>query len=174
MIRTPHPMPPRPRGNGAWMRRLALAWVPALVLALAAPAFAQQKKAVMENVFYNVVWGSATGALLGAALAVTGSSDKTNPADVRGSAFQGATVGGLIGYGLGVWLLFNNVTFDPQGSTLTALPDGSPDVAQAAARREAEIQLLAALPPPLFTLETSPTHPGRITGFKALVVDLRF
>jgi hypothetical protein len=140
---------------------------------------------VMENVFYNVVWGSAVGALIGIASAVEGSKDKTNPDNFRGAAFQGATLGGVIGIGVAVWLVYAGITFDPAGSTITgatvpAAP-GDPlvyqpkDLTPAPGDPPEPAVFLAragSLPP--FALETAPGQPGRITGFRALVMDLRF
>lgn len=142
-------------------------------------------KPVMENVFYNVIWGSAVGALIGIATAVEGSSDKTNPSNFRGAAFQGATLGGVIGIGVAVWLVYAGITFDPAGSTLTGAtwpaasddpiayqpkdlmpaPDDPPELAAFLARP-------GSLPP--FALESAPGQPGKITGFRALVMDLHF
>jgi hypothetical protein len=158
----PHPVKSRTQAPLRWLRWIALA----VALTFATPALAQQKP-VMENVFYNVVWGSATGALLGAAASVIGAKDKTNPTGVRTGVFQGATAGGLIGLGVGVWLVFAGINFEPQTSTIT---DGT----QLPSLLEGRQLALTPLPTPLITLETSPTHPSHITGFRALVVDLKF
>jgi len=190
------------------IRRFLIARSIALLLAaalpafgLVGPAFAQAPAAaaapqgaaprsrgpapVMENVFYNVVWGSAVGALVGVASAIEGSKDKTNPDNFRGAAFQGATLGGVIGIGVGVWLVYAGITFDPQGSTITGMaapaapadplvyqprdlapaPGDPPEPAVSFART-------GALAP--FVLETAPGQPGKITGFRALVMDLHF
>lgn len=71
--------------------------------AMASPALAQEKP-VMENVFFNVVWGSAVGAVLGISTAIIGSDDHSAPSEARSSAFTGATVGGLAGLGIGLYL----------------------------------------------------------------------
>jgi hypothetical protein len=146
-----------------------LRWIAVLIaVTVATPALAQQKP-VMENVFYNVVWGSATGAVLGAAASVIAAKDKTNPPGLRQGVFQGATAGGLIGLGVGVWLVFAGINFDTNGSTLTNadLPPLSPTEERALA--------LASPPPlPLIALEMSPTNPGHVTGFRAAVLDIKF
>jgi len=136
----------------------------ALLLALALPAAAQQgPKPVMENVFYNVVWGSAAGAIAGASIAVIGSRDKTRPDRVRESAFEGATGGGLLGLGIGVYLVYAGITFDPAGATLFSVREASaPATATLAERR------------PYFELETASASSLQITGFKALLLDLKF
>ncbi len=113
----------------------------------------------MQNVFFNVVWGSANGAMLGTAAAIIGSRNKENPSDLGSAAFTGATVGGLIGLGVGLWLVYGGITFN-EAATISANQPLSP--AQ-----------LAAMTPPI-TLLTSPDKPGEITGFSARVLNLRF
>jgi hypothetical protein len=109
----------------------------------------------MENVFYNVVWGAGAGALLGASSAALASGDATQPKNLRENVITAATLGSIAGLGVGVWLLFNGITFDPARSLLfgqgVAASGAAPDFV-----------------PPL-VLETKPGEPFRITGFKALV-----
>ncbi len=160
---------------------------------LGAPAFAQDQGAapkgqapVMQNVFLNVVYGSAVGAAIGFAAALEGSSDKTNPDNARGAAFEGATIGGLIGLGVGIWLVYAGITFESQGSTITqAAPAPASDQVAYQPRdllpapgSAAPIDYAAAVAmrdvrPPI-ALETAAGQPGRIIGLRALVVDLRF
>ncbi len=139
---------------------------------------------VMQNVFFNVVWGSAVGALIGFAAATESSADKTQPDNARGASFEGATIGGLVGLGVGLWLVYAGITFEPQGSTITQAsgPSGTEAIAfqpkdLVPAPGAAPLLVMApsaadARPP--FTLETAPGQPGKVTGFRALVVDLRF
>ena len=143
------------------------------------PAQAQQlptgPKPVMENVFFNVVWGSAAGALLGAAMAVTGSKDKSQPTGVREGGFQGATGGGVIGLGLGIWLVFTGITFDPNQSTLVQTPVaalGTGDGFGGGGGGGMSLQAASNLLP--FSLETSPDNPLQITGIKARLFNLNF
>lgn len=150
-------------------RRIWIANVVALslvcTLAAAPRAMAQGDKPVMENVFFNVVWGSATGALLGAAAAVIGSEDKRRPNGLRRNMFEGATGGGIIGLSVGIWLIFSGITFDPDRSTII-------DVGRNDTRGEGQgIFASAALP---LQFQTTTRGPLRITGFKALVLNLRF
>jgi len=155
----------------------------------AAPAAAPQDQAarlrgptpVMENVFYNVIWGSAVGALIGVAIAVEGSTDKSNPSNVRGAAFEGATLGGVVGIGVAVWLVYAGITFDPAGSTITgaALPADPvayepKDLRPAPGEPRPSVSLAQTGTIPPFTLETAPGQPGKIIGFRARVLDLRF
>jgi hypothetical protein len=126
--------------------------------------FAQQaitgKPPVMENVFFNVVWGAGMGALIGVSSAALASGKASQPKDLRGNVITGATLGSVVGLGVGVWLLFNGVTFDPSRSLLfgsgVADADGVP-----------------MFSPPL-VLESKPGEPFRITGFKALVFHKEF
>lgn len=133
-----------------------------VLMLLAGPALAQDtgQKPVMQNVFFNVVWGSAFGATLGIAASVLGSSDKTSPQNVRSSTFTGATAGGLIGLGLALYLVYGGITFDPSASTFGANDQPHPPVAR--------------FEEPPFQLVSAKNDPFRITGFKARVIDLRF
>jgi hypothetical protein len=155
---------------------------------LAGQAFAQdqapppRQAPVMQNVFYNVVWGSAVGTLLGLASAIESSSDKTQPVGARSNAFEGATIGGLLGLAAGIYLVFSGISFDPQGSTITdAAPMSEPTVAYAPkdlapAPDSAPVTMFASAVPvqPAFTLETASGQPNKIIGFRVLVTDLRF
>lgn len=138
-----------------------------LLMALAAPArhgSAQEaapigKPPVMQSVFFNVVWGAGTGALLGAASASLQAGSATKPDNLREEMITGATLGSMIGAGVGIWLIFNGITFDPDrslifGTTLAGNP------------------YRPATPPLVFT--SAPGKPFSITGVKALVLDLSF
>jgi hypothetical protein len=143
-------------GRAALLGLLVLAWA-------AGPARAQEAgQPVMENVFFNVVWGSAFGATLGAAVAVIGSDDKSAPEDVRSAVFSGATAGGLIGLGVALYLVYQGITFDPNTSSF----------ADAQGRPLPPAAFHDALPP--FTLVTAPEQPGRVTGFTARVFHMKF
>jgi hypothetical protein len=69
---------------------------------------------------------------------------------------------------VGVWLVFAGINFEPQGSTLTegTLPRNPLD--------DRAVALAAPPPVPLLAFEVSPRNPSHITGFKALLVDLKF
>lgn len=137
---------------------------------------------VMQNVFFNVVYGSAVGALIGLAFAVEASSDKTQPTNTRGASFQGATIGGLVGLGVGLWLVYGGITFDPASLIVRdgPTPGGDPVALQPRDLKPApgeQVILTAttftsAMAP--FALETAPQDPSRVTGFRALVMDVRF
>lgn len=168
-----------------------IAPLPAIALlgTLAAPVSAQdqapppRESPVMQNVFFNVVWGSALGATLGLAAATESSSNKTKPINPQGSMFEGATIGGVLGLGVGVWLVYAGITFDPAGSTLFSQNDKVADPVAYAPKdlrpNPAEGHTprfdSAMAPAPLaFSFETAPGQPGKITGFRAQVVGLRF
>ncbi|MEE8555922.1 MAG: hypothetical protein V3T00_08665, partial [bacterium] len=72
------------------------------ILSTGAQAQVTRDKPVMENTFFNVVWGSAVGGVLGAASAAVGGGAQTSPKNLRENAITGATIGGIIGLGVGV------------------------------------------------------------------------
>jgi len=131
-------------------------------------AFAQEEmpKPVMENVFFNVVWGSAFGATLGVAAAIIAAENKTQPADGRQSAFNGATLGGLIGLGMGLYLVYKGITFDERASGLNLVGQNE------SAPQPPPPVFLAGLPP--FQLESESGQPWKINGFKARVLNMSF
>ncbi len=144
---------------------LAKALLLSLVLPLLCygPAQAQEPpKPVMQNVFFNVIWGSAVGATLGVAAAVIASSNKSAPSDARNSTITGATTGGVLGLGVALFLVYQGITFDPGSSTFTGAGGPPP------------LPPLAQLSTPPFMLITSRDDPRRITGFTARVLDLKF
>lgn len=73
-------------------------------------------KPVMETVFYNVLWGSASGLLLGTAASIIASSDKTQPKDFSNYAIQGTSFGGVMGLIAGVYLVFAEINFVQEGA----------------------------------------------------------
>ncbi|HUJ76672.1 MAG TPA: hypothetical protein VL359_17545 [bacterium] len=142
------------------------------LLAFAAPALAQDvtqgalpppPQPVMQNVFYNVVWGSLFGALVGFSSAVLASSDKTNPSGTHEALYEGATLGGLTGLGVALYLVYAGITFNPNGSTLTYQQSGP-----------APLQALAPAELPLVSFEMAPERPGAITGVSARILNLHF
>ncbi len=153
--------------NPSWTARLVSALILAQLL-LAAAASAQvplEQPAVMENVFYNVVWGSLFGILLASASAVIEAQDKSAPAEFGDSLVQGATFGGLLGLGLGIWLATSGDSFDPKQSLFFV---NEPHFQPVRPFRN-----VAARSAPI-VFETSVGQPFRITGFRATVLDLKF
>ncbi len=80
---------------------------------LASPVHAQTpgatgaaKPPVMQSIFWNTLWGSGWGATMGL------SYQLVSGVNFRESVVTGATVGGLLGYGLGIYAIVNGVTFD--------------------------------------------------------------
>jgi hypothetical protein len=141
---------------------IALLAVALLFSAHAASAQDVGGKPVMQNVFFNVIWGSAVGATLGVAAAVIASSNKSAPSDARNSTITGATTGGVLGLGVALFLVYQGITFDPGSSTFTGAGGPPP------------LPPLAQLSTPPFMLITSRDDPRRITGFTARVLDLKF
>ena len=135
-------------------------------LVLAPMGFAQEVPAgpqpVMENVFFNVVWGSVMGGLLATSVAIIGSEVKSSPDDVSDKVFEGLTWGGVLGLGLGIWLVTTGISFHPEQSLFFG-ENAPPQAPLFAAPR---------LPPIVF--ETRREGSFRISGFRATVLNLKF
>ena len=125
-------------------------------------AWAQERKPVMENVFFNVIWGSALGGILGLASAIISADDKSAPDNARSAGFSGATVGGLIGLGVGLWVVYQGTTFE--GSSVNIADNGLPSL---------KFPHTIPVEPPLVFL-TSPKNPSKIIGFRATLFRLKF
>ena len=72
------------------------------------------KKPVMYSVFWNTLWGSAWGATMGF------SYHLVSGIQLRESLFTSTTIGGVLGYGLGIYLIVGGLSFDK--SYLLELP----------------------------------------------------
>ena len=116
------------------------------------------EKPIMENVFFNVVWGSVLGMLLGTSAATIESDVKTQPTDLSNRVALGATWGGILGLGIGIWLATNGITFDPGAALFDT------------GGRRAPMSSLD----PTFRLETSPDEPMKVTGVHAKLLAIRF
>ena len=125
-------------------------------------ALAQGRKPVMENVFFNVIWGSALGGVLGLASAIISADDKSAPENARSGGFSGATVGGLVGLGVGLWVIYQGTTFEGSGVNLAENGSSSPKAPYA-----------IPVEPPLVFL-TSPKNPSKIIGFRATLFRMKF
>ena len=85
---------------------------------------------IMKSIFWNTLMGSAWGAIMGSMVAL---NDNRN---LRESLVVGTTVGGMIGFGFGIFLVVRGVTFDPATlpippiTPLGATPLHSPHVVQ--------------------------------------------
>ena len=62
---------------------------------------------VMQSVFWNTVWGSAWGAVIG-----TASSFYSYNKVKKDPLITGTTIGAILGYGMGIYLVLNGITFD--------------------------------------------------------------
>lgn len=85
----------------------------------------QQPQPPMQNVFYNVLWGSATGGMI-----MMGWSflDDSNTEEERYSVssaqiqfLTGATYGGILGLIVGLYLSFTGVKFDESQTKIAVL-----------------------------------------------------
>lgn len=86
----------------------------------------QRPQAPMQNVFFNVLWGSVTGGVL---LAGWTAIDDSKPAEERFTLSHmskqflvGATWGGFLGLAAGVYLSIKGITFDENRSRIVFLP----------------------------------------------------
>ena len=72
------------------------------------------KKPVMYSVFWNTLWGSAWGATMGFSYPLV------SEIQLRESLITSTTIGGVLGYGLGIYLVVGGLSFDK--SYLLELP----------------------------------------------------
>mgnify|MGYP004314807193 FL=1 len=68
--------------------------------------FAETQKPVMYSVFWNTLWGSAWGATMGF------SYHLVSGIQLRESIITSTTIGGVLGYGLGIYLVVSGLSFD--------------------------------------------------------------
>ena len=69
-------------------------------------ALGDSSKPVMQSVFWNTVWGSSWGAVMGV------SYHWLSGVQFRESVITSTTIGGVLGYGLGIYMVLNGLTFD--------------------------------------------------------------
>ena len=67
---------------------------------------AETQKPVMYSVFWNTLWGSAWGATMGF------SYHLVSGIQLRESIITSTTIGGVLGYGLGIYLVVSGLSFD--------------------------------------------------------------
>ena len=67
---------------------------------------AETQKPVMYSVFWNSLWGSAWGATMGF------SYHLVSGIQLRESIITATTIGGVLGYGLGIYLVVSGLSFD--------------------------------------------------------------
>ena len=67
---------------------------------------AETQKPVMYSVFWNTLWGSAWGATMGF------SYHLVSGIQLRESIVTSTTIGGVLGYGLGIYLVVSGLSFD--------------------------------------------------------------
>ena len=66
------------------------------------------REPVMKSIFWNTVYGSGWGAIVGTMAALSGPD-----VPFRDSLILGTTAGGIVGYGVGVLLVLKGVSFNP-------------------------------------------------------------
>lgn len=93
--------------------------------------FAMKPQPPMKNVFLNVLWGSLCG---GFVLLGWSTLDDSVPSDERFKFSRmteqflvGATYGGILGMGAGVYFSIRGITFDENRSRIAFYPDYSGD-----------------------------------------------
>ncbi len=88
--------------------------------------FLPKQQPPMENVFFNVLWGSVTGGLLSMGWATlddkTPDSERFGPSHLSTQFLYGATLGGLLGLATGVYLSIKGITFDESRSRISLFP----------------------------------------------------
>jgi len=86
------------------------------------------KNVRMRNVFLNVLWGSLVGGLTYTGISFlddqVAESERYSASNIFTKFVSGATYGGIVGLGAGVYLSFSNISFD-QGMTRISLNDPS-------------------------------------------------
>jgi len=90
-------------------------------------AFAMKAQPPMKNVFMNVLWGSFTGGLLLMGWATLDDSipseDRFKFSRLTEQFLVGATYGGILGMGAGIYLSIRGITFDQNRSRIAFYPD---------------------------------------------------
>lgn len=85
----------------------------------------------MQNVFFNVLWGSLTGGMLMMGWSTVDDSkepdERYTVSNMTSQFLSGATYGGLISLAVGVYLSFKGITFDESRSRLAVLQAPSQD-----------------------------------------------
>ena len=100
------------------------------------------KKPVMYSVFWNTLWGSAWGSTMGFSYhLVSGIS-------VRESLISAATIGGVLGYGLGIYLVVSGLSFDKSFLLQLPAPKFQPQPQNAASLETEMIPLYTRLVKP--------------------------
>jgi hypothetical protein len=85
----------------------------------------QRPQPPMENVFFNVLWGSFTGGMLMMGWASLddskGTEERYSVDNLRTQFLTGATYGGLLGLIAGVYISFKGITFDENRTKIAIL-----------------------------------------------------
>ncbi len=80
----------------------------------------------MKNIFMNVLWGSISGGAVMMSWAILddelGESERYKLSHLQTQFIVGATYGGLIGLGIGVFLSMKGMTFDEERTRIAFMP----------------------------------------------------
>ncbi len=99
----------------------------------ASETYAMKAQPPMKNVFLNVLWGSLTGGLLLTGWATLddsiASEERFKFSRLTEQFLVGATYGGILGMGAGVYLSIRGITFDQNRSRIAFYPDYQNDPA---------------------------------------------
>ena len=120
---------------------VVLAWSASGVQAQEAVGAPTGSQPVMQSVFWNTVWGSAWGALIG-----TASSFYSYNEVKREPVISGTTIGAVMGYGMGIYLVLNGVPFDKRFLLNLPAPEFGP-VPQASLGQNDPFQTQASAAP---------------------------
>ncbi|MDH5752788.1 MAG: hypothetical protein OEZ59_10285 [Deltaproteobacteria bacterium] len=148
-----------------------------LLVILSGPVMAQgAENPVMKNVFYNTLWGSGWGALMGLSMVVIEAEDKSQPGNISEPMFQGVTIGGVLGFGVGLFLVLQGISFDQSAAPLSKFITHNDTLngtypGQPPGTRPTAYTAAASSP---FEFITDPQKPYRITGMLARVAHFRF
>jgi hypothetical protein len=88
-------------------------------------------QAPMENVFFNVLWGSVVGGMLRMGWSTVDDSEteeqRYTVSNLTTQFLWGATYGGLLGLGAGIYLSMQGITFDENLTKIAFFPAENPE-----------------------------------------------
>ena len=89
-----------------------------------------QTQPPMQNVFFNVLWGSAIGGMLRMGWETIDDSkpeeERYTVSNLTSNFAWGATVGGFMGLAAGIYLSMRGITFDENLTKIAFFPAGNP------------------------------------------------
>ena len=128
--------------KASWLKRVVSVTIVASLLTWSAStAFGQANQETqqiimakpqppMENVFFNVLWGSVVGGLLSLGWATLDDSKEVDErftvSNMTNQFLIGATYGGFLGLAAGIYLSIQGITFDENKTKIALFPLESP------------------------------------------------